>query len=981
MFRSHPRLRNGVDLQLQSAFQDGNWPVAIRLAEKRARTSQDGYFEVVKVCAESQLPDLGAKFAAVAEVDRLIRDEARVLDVDALDLLEWATLDFMDEDEYVDTLGPLRVRAVKASPKDRTAATRCLESCLLHWDLVSAQQIAATLDRSFSADRAFLFWNVAITHMLSTNKQCPPEKQKLYGMLALKQMERAAQLTEQAKTAAAADQPPTLPPRGIQTEEEIFLLYDIFETHGAAADLDKLLASPVFGPVSQFRLGRKELFFRAVEIYRRRADWAIVLDLCRDCLSDADDKGEPTLLACDWRVWRHAIEAAAHLKSVRHDAPEIVQRLLLALVKSGNMRPMYRRNILLARVSAAFHLVSGDETDLQGDQPSSLRLRELIHYIQDQKASSTCFDDIKDVMEKLSGPAARFIAYHHVPRLADAETDETAAARLRLLSIKLRYFLTTCPLSTMRVPGRRPASACAVCDATFDEAFCPSCLSSISRDALSLYSEIHKSMAGNHAADNEILPELTMTVAFCNLRLAFNADRPGYTPSGSSSSKHLLRALFVLERQLRLTTRHAPISLILVQLHLLLGSAHRAREIWDGLAVKRTIADSLAPLFLDRLSTIAPAMMSPSDSTGRQVVEMLQSHYQTSLKLRMPRRLIDAFEAGNYSSVTEIPRWIEGIRASCTRAMSLVEESRTERMLGLSSKGVLNDARFHAVADDVCLHAFVDYGSFPTWQCKSCPPLYSLLRIGPPPSNERFHLALLAEAFYDVLEHKSGGKGSAGGDQMFVMEMMAQLGHSMARFLRGGRTVGFTWAEMVHYEAVSVLCALVSLCTASSRPGTLPNALGPLTRSLLVAMESLGDAGPDDEGLESAVARLKNLHRMALLRDTAVAVKLATRWILEFHERDRSGNVLSREAASLIKAMQTAAEKALAQGREQARSLGGEVLTGRDAVVRLRRWVLEDDDEEGRLLRDVLTEGDPAVAELVGSWRKGAAGWLLVRWE
>lgn len=46
MGRPRPRLRNGVDLQLQSAFQDGNWPVVIRLAKKRARTSQDQYFEV-----------------------------------------------------------------------------------------------------------------------------------------------------------------------------------------------------------------------------------------------------------------------------------------------------------------------------------------------------------------------------------------------------------------------------------------------------------------------------------------------------------------------------------------------------------------------------------------------------------------------------------------------------------------------------------------------------------------------------------------------------------------------------------------------------------------------------------------------------------------------------------------------------------------------------------------------------------------------
>lgn len=46
MHRSRLPLKNGVDLQLQSACNDANWPVVIRLADKRARTSRDQYYEV-----------------------------------------------------------------------------------------------------------------------------------------------------------------------------------------------------------------------------------------------------------------------------------------------------------------------------------------------------------------------------------------------------------------------------------------------------------------------------------------------------------------------------------------------------------------------------------------------------------------------------------------------------------------------------------------------------------------------------------------------------------------------------------------------------------------------------------------------------------------------------------------------------------------------------------------------------------------------
>lgn len=97
--------------------------------------------QVVKLCAESQLDDPSAKFAAVSAISQFVKDGTVIKDVDAIDLLEWATGELTEEEDFAETLGPLRVRLVKASPKDKIAATRCLESCLLHWDLNSAQQV------------------------------------------------------------------------------------------------------------------------------------------------------------------------------------------------------------------------------------------------------------------------------------------------------------------------------------------------------------------------------------------------------------------------------------------------------------------------------------------------------------------------------------------------------------------------------------------------------------------------------------------------------------------------------------------------------------------------------------------------------------------------------------------------------------------------------------------------------------------------
>lgn len=143
--------------------------------------------------------------------------------------------------------------------------------------------------------------------------QTSPDKRKLYGTLAQKQIERAAQTTEQAEADSneASAKPPS---RRVKTEEETLLLYDIVETHGTPQDFGKLISSPVFSPAAQFRQGRKEVALRAVTKFRRDGDWLAVFNLCKDILSDCDANGQPTLLASDIAVWRHLIDAAGHIK-------------------------------------------------------------------------------------------------------------------------------------------------------------------------------------------------------------------------------------------------------------------------------------------------------------------------------------------------------------------------------------------------------------------------------------------------------------------------------------------------------------------------------------------------------------------------------------------------------------------------------------------------------------------------------------------
>ncbi|KHN96017.1 N-acetyltransferase B complex, non-catalytic subunit [Metarhizium album ARSEF 1941] len=944
MSRQRPSLRNGVDIQLQSAFQDGNWSVAMRLASQRARTFNDQYFD---------LDDPNAKFAAVAAVDKFVKDGTVVKDVDGIDLLEWATSELLPEDAFSETLGPLRVRAVKAAPKDKSAATR-----------------------SFAQERDFMFWNIVITHMLATSSQCSPNQQNLYGMLAKKQIERAAQLAEQALTSESEE----APVRGIKTEEEILLMYDIVETHGTADDVKKLIESPLFSPVAQFRLGRKELFQRTAAIYRKQKDWEALCNICESCLSHKDKNGELSLLACDWLVWKNFIQGAAHLRNSNTEIVERLQSLLLELARSKSLKPIYKRNVLLARVSAAFSLKTNDDDDIEDDQPSSLRLRELINYIQDQKSSAACFDDVKEFLEQLDISGLKHVAYRYIAQLAQSVDDPVERARVLLLSLKTQYFLSTCPIGRMSIAGEKPSSKCLVCSAKFESESCPTCLTRISEEALASHRATSKDVGEDAVTQNEILPELSVVVAFCNIKLAFRS-RPGYIHSSPPVSQYLLRALFILEHQAFLTPKHSQISLLLVQLHLLVGSAHRAREAWHGLAVKRTIVDSLAPIFYDRLSTVSPIMLDSSDGWGWELVETLRSHYANSLKLKMPRRLIDAFEAASYGSIIDMPKYIENLRFGCTRAMSLVEEARANRLLGEPCGEFLNDARFNEVSDDLVLRNVLGHGSFPSWDCGSSRPVHERLRLGPGPSNTRSHLSLLGEALQDILSYrpptvyKAAAAAVTGIDKTFVVEMMARIGNSMSKFVH--KASGYcTTSEMFYFEAVNLLAALIPLCVSIDKSVPLPDVFGQITEAVTAAITTQLDELPELDGtVAQTVSGLRSLHEVTMLRDTAMAAKLAAQWILSLNERekerDRSGSSnLPREVVSRVKDLQAGSEAALKEGKSHITKLKQELGTGSGLVEKLRTWAFEDG---GRELNDLVEDG--TLKEVVESWRQNLAGW------
>lgn len=228
----------------------------------------------------------------------------------------------------------------------------------------------------------------------------------------------------------------------------------------------------------------------------------------------------------------------------------------------------------------------------------------------------------------------------------------------------------------------------------------------------------------------------------------------GLKPCGSDASQSLwqrvepgifLQAVVLLDTQLRETPSDNELRLLLVQLYLVLGCASYAYQLWLPLDVKRTIQDSLSPLFFDRISSISPGLFQGS----RPLMEPLRSYYNNSLRDRSPVRIWDAFSSGSYTSILDMNEYDGNLRRSCTVMMTLVEERRAIRSFGgrieceieahpLAGEfispcfgRVLADIPSEGIDESSVLVNKTDYGPFPNLEGPDSLPIHESLRLGP----------------------------------------------------------------------------------------------------------------------------------------------------------------------------------------------------------------------------------------------------------
>lgn len=597
---------------------------------------------------------------------------------------------------------------------------------------------------------------------------------------------------------------------------------------------------------------------------------------------------------------------------------------------------------------------------------------------------------------------------------------------VRVLETKFRYFLTTCPLTLEHVgvvgEAAEPQLKCKFCSSTTTRN-CETCLESVTSVALSVYKDLEKTPDVRKGLDKDPRVDLALIAASALLKLSGLRQCRASTqvpPLSYVDISRILQASMILDTQVQKTPNDIPLRLLLVQLYLLLGCATLAYQTWTPMEVKRTIQDSLSPLFFDRLSTISPGIFQQT----RRLLEPLTSYYTGCLREDSPVKIWDAFTAGSYTSILDMAEHSDRLRRSCTLAMTVVEERRATRahggriedgidqapLLGKQKQAALslpaNTFAAH-VTDATTFVQSIDYGSFPNLESTQSAPLHSLVQLGPELSSERCRLSLFAEQFIHAVNDKqpkdykpAKANEVAVKDRAYFKAHFSWLNMSLSEIYQAPNTKPkLTGAEYAFFATILTLSTLVLVALGTPNSGPKPAALSMAVTGINMTLASLlakSLAPPRlaslDEG--EVLHTLTNPHTLSFLRETALAIKHTAAFLLSFHAaeqaRDRSGNAnLHKAIVAEVKTLDELATKLLLETRDRVKAL--KEALGRGGWLDCgEQWMFGvdgDGEEDGgglkELVKDVVgaAEREEWMSRVLESWRENIKGFVMVKWE
>ncbi|KAI5859611.1 N-acetyltransferase B complex non catalytic subunit-domain-containing protein [Durotheca rogersii] len=724
----------------------------------------------------------------------MVKDGTIIKDVDTLDLYEFACSRI--DINYSETIGVLRLRLVKALPKDQNSCARCFDACVWNYDWKSAQQIAASLHKN-SKDVKFLFQYILTTHVYSLSSECPDDKRGLFGNLAKALADKAFDL--RAKTSSEDHH---LEHASI-TEPEALLWVNVRTSHCKLEENLSLFRQHKYGPLTFLENGLDQPFSELMLYLKSHEAWDDLFKIGTEILdtairisqeeADAIDKDENVInlrrlteldakqgvpavespakknlaqaiekarpmrkmkdnfyvtACCNWSLFTGIFEAAKHLpdrKRALKQVRQLFDRLIKAMNRAGTMKHVFQTTRDIVALATLFERCSRDLSVSE----CSTRVCFLINYIVPVYNNPLCFDRAMMFIRDMNG--------QEIEAFIELLYDEAAKStdtfkRLTLLSLKLKieYFVATLA---------KPTDDDDHGIGQEDSGSVP-CLMAIADNALDLY---QNGMGDSHLRRNRLpfesvdpLSDIAVVGTMCLLRLAGlgrNHRSRGMRSPLFNTDQHLFfqAVLWLDSYVLTSPPKYDSHRMLLTKLYILMGCVSRATALWDGFDVKNAINDSLGLLYTDRLSSIAPGLFILG-SIRNNPVEPIIHHFTRALRRTLPSSLIDCLDQGTYSSVQPLLQRASKQTLSCTLSLAVVEERRGSRLRSGKIESPIED---HPLVRKLTiqnqLKDSTDYEILPKLDGRNSVPIREIVSYGPLPSNARGHLGLLAERLLDFV--------------------------------------------------------------------------------------------------------------------------------------------------------------------------------------------------------------------------------------
>ncbi|KAI2626325.1 hypothetical protein GGS21DRAFT_493269 [Xylaria nigripes] len=1025
-FMNNVYLRPDVDAQVERAFYGMQWGLLVNLARKRYKATKDEYFRALEVAALSRGDNPVDRTTGKEQVHAMVSDGKAITDDFALNLYEFAVVGL--KMDFSKTIGVLRVRLVKAFPKDKPVGIRCLEICMRHTDWENAQEIAVLLTKNFPGDRGFLFQNIMTTSLVARADNTHENKKKLFPNLAKAQIDRAFNLRP-----TIGKEPTTLANVDIK-ESDLLLWIDIRHKFGSPQENLKLFTLPNWGPLFFLEQGYTQAFSLTLQVLRVNKLFeelvrigAILLDraISTDSL-EGNMKDRYVAAAEDQSVLLTVVNAARHLPSARKDLKMFqgkIEALVQTLRTQGRMNAVYENNyarLLLDIVFAQAALGAAN-----GELQNNARFQHLLDITRIHLAHSSAFCTLMEYIDLLNKEdIAKFV---HLLENMDVDNTKNHSflekCILSALGLRVRFFQAT---------SLKAGEECLFCNSSAHSGpDCETCIRNIAKSALETYQSAMKDRDADPNEDHEtylkrqdLFSSLAMVGSTCLLKLARaglnNWEYQKESPLYHTDIQLFLQAVAWLNFCSKYMHNNESQRLLLIRMSFMMGCASLGFDLWSAFHIKNSLWEPMGTYVLDRLASISPAHVMPNSTGHKELTETILHHFDNALRHRFPESANEALCAGNYVQFQDMIHTAEFASRNCVLIMAIVEGRRAMRLKnGRVDKTIEEDHLIGSLTPDDELYDFTDYHILPQWQGPDSIPVQQLVAYGPLPTNRRCHLSLLTERFIDMIcyaQPKDMKPSKANQLQQIDWETtlasIKPLQERLNVLIYGegkdqGSEQDLTGPEGWHFRLVNALAQLVLLvledviASPTNTKPTKDDILVYAKQAVKIMEYQTSDFLAVPNGIPAKMQTLHGvaaLHAMGMLRESSFVTKHTVQYLSTVLDRvkskDKARGVTEMAWLSTeLKALSAVTTMADKQMKDRLKKLTDNVNTS-GWVDRLNEWAFGDNavlyaenrdfkNTMAKLLVEVIPQEDREAwaMNIADSWRQNINGWNAFKFD